>query len=168
MTRRGWALVCTCAALCAVLMVVGVVANDSEASKRLRLDFETPIAWQGGRETFDNSGPEISMSLRLEGDGTAQVVNFPQGADTTEEVDGQTYVCLESSHAPIYTGAATWEVRATNALVVKFGESSVTVVSGKNGYFLPDPDWSVLNVWECGTQTHYAEWRFFQSRNGAL
>lgn len=133
-----WVSVGLCTILLSIGAVVGVTALVNSAGP-----FATPIEWT-------NDGP-AATSIRLQSGGTADLVNFPRGTNSTERIDGKTYNCLERSITDeLYTGPATWKTEGDWAFTLTFGSSTGLVRSGKSGYFLPEPDWQIARFDECG------------------
>lgn len=117
-----------------------------------------PVEWHGGPVA---EYPIRATTIRLERDGTAQVVNVPRGEDKTRTYDGRDFVCFYRSEPDLYSGPATWEWVSDWRVRLHFEDYSLTLRAGKSGYMLPDPDWESPRFTEC-TEGSVA-WNFEQT-----
>lgn len=142
-----------------VLLVACALVGCGGSLAPPHAEFETPIAWSSVPRETDASPTAEQISLRLESDGTAHVINFPQGTAGRVTINDKTYVCFDRMDAPLYSGPATWETKQSNEIIVNFAESSVPLFSDKAGYFLPDADWEYVSTGECGAGATGAHWK---------
>lgn len=126
----------------AVVLLAGCVSSGPE--------FSTPIGWARGKIISDAvpavPDEDVPTSLRLMDDGTAWLIDFPQGK-TIERDDGT--VCLDVSTSDRYTGDATWSAVTSHRFKLTFGDSLVHVSAG-DAYF-GDQNWQQIRIFGCGS-----------------
>ena len=122
----------------AALLLAGCVAAP---------DFEVPIQWGEGRlDSGTEAVPErVDAVVALFADGEAWLSGFPQGV-TVEQDDGT--LCLDTTTAEGYVGAASWSARSDHRVELTFGESTVNVFDG--GGRFGSQDWTEARIVECG------------------
>lgn len=108
-----------------------------------RPEFVPPIRWEG-------SNSQVGTSVYLGENGTADLVEFPQGS-TRKASDGTN--CLDLSAAERYTGPAEWSARGAYAVELAFGDSTILLSTDP---WLGDQDWSAVLMRECGAEKLWA------------
>ncbi|WAC70143.1 hypothetical protein [Microbacterium sp. SL75] len=147
-----------------VVLVIAVVAGASltSANDHAVRDSVAPVEWRGA---LDGSAPGSEMRIRLQRDGTAEVIDAPRGDVTRQDRDearqnrnGRRHLCFAPAGTGVYTGPATWEVVGEWGIRVQFDDSSLILRAGKGGSVLRDPDWNSPRMPECGENGK--SWRF--------
>jgi len=136
LNRRSWR---AAAIVCLAFLAVGVTGcAETGAESRP----QAPAQWDGGDISRPPEPGDLTMSLAIWPDGSADLVNIP-GGQWIRTDDG---ICWDDTDE-VYSGPATWTFFKQRGIEVKFDDSDVIFWAwpGKFGSY----DWSEFRIFNC-------------------